>query len=88
MLRDRQQKRGAAKIKTPLRLDAFAPLREQKKDSLAKKGRRKENTHLRLWLPVGRQAYLFLCVNKKKDCLAKPRRRKEIQLQKDLDTCY
>ena len=48
MLRDRQQKRGAAKIKTPLRLDAFAPLREQKKDSLAKKGRRKENTHLRL----------------------------------------
>ena len=41
MLRDRQQKRGAAKIKTPLRLG----------------------------LPIGRQAPLRLCVNKKKDYL-------------------
>ena len=36
------QRRGAAKIKTPLRLGAFAPLREQKKECLAKKRRRQE----------------------------------------------
>ena len=44
MLRDRQQSREAVKIKTPLRLCFSAPLREQKKECLAKKGSREEIT--------------------------------------------
>ena len=42
MLRDRQQSREVAKIKTPLRLCFSAPLREQKKECLAKKGSRED----------------------------------------------
>jgi hypothetical protein len=39
---DRQQRRKVAKVKIPLRLCYSAPLREQKKECLAKKGSRKE----------------------------------------------
>jgi hypothetical protein len=54
----------------------FAPLREEKKESLAKKRRRKDQDPFAACLPQAGFAPLRLCA-KKKECLAKKGSRKD-----------